>query len=174
PQSFCYTSAATPSIFPLSLHDALPILLRSFVNVDVPFCLSPHTARAVTTPQIVDNVTWVHGAHTLRAGINFRFYIHNDSRGFFGGNVVQPIIRFNQNNRQGNFANIPATGDGTTCSTCANSVDINLLQQGIDELAGIPSRIQQAFLANFSSDTYGATNFANLHARPSVRFLCPG
>src|SRR5205814_4307665 len=83
PQSFCYTSAATPSIFPLSLHDALPILLGSFVNVDVPFCLSPHTARAVTTPQIVDNVTWVHGAHTLRAGINFRFYIHNDSRGFF-------------------------------------------------------------------------------------------
>jgi len=29
----------------------------------------------------VDNVTWIHGKHTLRAGLNFRFYIHNDSRG---------------------------------------------------------------------------------------------
>ena len=140
-------------------------VLGSMLNVDPPYCLSPHTQRAITTRQFVDNITWVHGAHTLRAGINFRFYIHNDSRGFFGGSVVTPIIRFNQNNRQGNFTNIPATGDGTTCATCANSTDINLLQQAIDELAGIPSRIQQAFLANFSNNTYGSTNFATVYTR---------
>ncbi len=135
-------------------------VLGSFLNVDVPFCLSPHTARAVTTPQIVDNVTWVHGAHTLRAGINFRFYIHNDSRGFFGGNVVTPIIRFNRN-RLGNFSAIPS---GTGASA-PNSTDINRLQQAIDELAGIPRSIQQAFLANFGSNTYGSTNFATVYTR---------
>jgi len=135
-------------------------VLGSFVNVDVPFCLSPHTARAVTTPQIVDNVTWVHGAHTLRAGINFRFYIHNDSRGFFGGNVVTPIIRFNRS-RLGNFSAIPS---GTGASA-PNSTDINRLQQAIDELAGIPRSIQQAFLANFGSNTYGRTNFATVYTR---------
>ena len=140
-------------------------VLGSMLNVDPPYCLSPHTQRAITTPQLVDNITWVHGAHTLRAGINFRFYIHNDSRGFFGGSVVTPIIRFNQNNRQGNFTNIPTTGSGATCATCANSTDINLLQQAIDELAGIPSRIQQAFLANFSNNTYGSTNFATVYTR---------
>src|SRR5262249_17874063 len=92
-------------------------------------------------------------------------YIHNDSRGFFGGNVVTPIIRFNQLNRVGNFSNIPATGPGATCPTCANSTDINLLQQAIDELAGIPSRIQQAFLANFNNAAYGSTNFATVYTR---------
>src|SRR2546425_748572 len=140
-------------------------VLGSLLNVDGPYCLSPHTQRAITTPQLVDNITWIHGAHTLRAGINFRFYIHNDSRGFFGGSVVQPIIRFNQNNRQGNFTNIPTTGNGLTCSTCASSTDVNRLQQAIDELAGIPSRIQQAFLANFASGTYGSTNFATVYTR---------
>jgi hypothetical protein len=140
-------------------------VLGSFVNVDPPYCLSPHTQRAITTPQFVDNLTWIHGAHTFRAGINFRFYIHNDSRGFFGGSVVTPIIRFNQPNqlnRVGNFNNIPTTG---SCATCANSTDINLLQQAIDELAGLPSRIQRAFLANFSNDTYGSTNFATVYTR---------
>jgi len=143
-------------------------VLGSMQNVDPPYCLSPHTQRAITTPQIVDNLTWVRGPHTFRAGINFRFYVHNDSRGFFGGNVVTPIIRFNQLNqlnRVGNFNNIPATGSGATCATCANSTDVNLLQQAIDELAGIPSRIQQAFLANFSANTYNSTNFATVYTR---------
>jgi hypothetical protein len=140
-------------------------VLGSMLNVDPPYCLSPHTQRAITTPQIVDNVTWIRGKHTLRAGINFRFYRHNDGRGFFGGSVVDPIIRFNRSNRRGGFKNIPTTGDGTTCPTCPSSTDINRLQQAIDELAGIPSRIQQAFLANFSNNTYGSTNFATVYTR---------
>lgn len=140
-------------------------VLGSMLNVDPPYCLSPHTQRAITTPQIVDNLTWVRGRHTLRAGINFRFYIHNDSRGFFGGNVVTPIIRFNQNNRQVGYTNLPTTGSGATCATCANSTDINLLQQAADELLGVPSRIQQAFLANFASDTYNPTSFATVYSR---------
>src|SRR5215467_1313549 len=98
-------------------------VLGSMLNVDPPYCLSPHTQRAITTPQIVDNVSWIHGAHTVRAGVNFRFYIHNDSRGFFGGNVVTPIIRFNlpnQLNRVVGLNGLPATGSGATCATCAN------------------------------------------------------
>jgi len=75
-------------------------VLGSTLNVDGRTALA-HTQRAITTPQIVDNLTWIHGKHTLRAGVNFRFYIHNDSRGFFGGSVVEPIIRFNRQNRLG-------------------------------------------------------------------------
>jgi len=138
-------------------------VLGSFANVDVPFCLSPHTQRAITAPQVLDNLSWIHGAHTVRSGINFRFYVHNDSRGFFGGNVVEPIDRFIRSLRSGaGFTNIPATGTGPTL---ANSTDINRLRQAILELAGIPSRIQQAFLANFSGNTYGATNFATVYTR---------
>lgn len=139
-------------------------VLGSLLNVDAPYCLSRHTQRAITTPQFVDNITWIHSAHTLRAGINFRFYIHNDSRGFFGGNVVTPIIRFNRRNRLGGFNNFPAQ-IGTDTTTKPNSTDMNRLNQAIDELAGIPSRIQQAFLANFGSDTYGSTNFATVYTR---------
>jgi hypothetical protein len=139
-------------------------VLGSTVNVDLPFCLSPHTERAITTPQIVDNIAWTRGAHTFRAGINFRFYIHNDSRGFFGSSVVEPIIRFNRQNRLGGFNNIPAQ-TGADATTAPNSTDINRLQQAIDELAGIPSRIQQAFLANFANNTYGSTNFATVYTR---------
>jgi hypothetical protein len=134
-------------------------VLGSFVNVDVPYCRSPHTARAITTPQFVDNLSWIHGAHTVRAGINFRFYIHNDSRGFFGGNVVQPIIRFSRN-RDSQF--VTPTGSGASAT---NSTDMNRLKQAIDELVGIPRSIQQAFLADFSSDSFGQTNFATVYTR---------
>jgi len=139
-------------------------VLGSTLNVDGPYCLSPHTQRAITTPQIVDNVTWIHGKHTLRAGVNFRFYIHNDSRGFFGGSVVEPIIRFNRSNRSSGFTNVPGQ-IGADATTKPNSTDINRLQQTIVELLGMPSRIQQAFLANFGSDTYGSTNFATVYTR---------
>ncbi|HTF24480.1 MAG TPA: TonB-dependent receptor [Candidatus Limnocylindria bacterium] len=139
-------------------------VLGSTLNVDGPYCLSPHTQRAITTPQLVDNITWIHGKHTVRAGINFRFYIHNDSRGFFGGSVVEPIIRFNRSNRSSGFTNVPGQ-IGANATTKPNSTDINRLQQTIVELLGMPSRIQQAFLANFGSDTYGSTNFATVYTR---------
>src|SRR5438874_1731076 len=99
-------------------------VLGSFVNIDMPNCLSPHTARAVTAPQFIDNVSWVKGSHTIRTGINFRMYIHNDSRGFFGSNVVTPIIRFNRSNRLGNFNNLPSASTGLA-STRINSTDLN-------------------------------------------------
>src|SRR5215472_4122559 len=87
----------------------------SFQNIASPNCVSPHTARAVTAPQFVDNVSWVHGAHTFRAGINFRLYYHNDSRGFFGSGILAPVVSFNQSLRQGGFNNVPVvcTSPGT-------------------------------------------------------------
>src|SRR5438067_1112542 len=136
-------------------------VLGSTLNVDGPYCLSPHPQRAITTPQLVDNVTWIHGKHTLRAGLNFRFYIHNDSRGFFGGSVVEPIIRFNRSNRSSGFTNVPAQ-IGADPTTKPHSTDINRLEHTNAELLAMPSRIQQAFLANFGSNTYGSTNFATV------------
>lgn len=136
-------------------------VIGSFVNVDAPYCASPHTARAVTTPQFIDNITWTKGAHTFRAGLNFRFYMHNDSRGFFGSSVVTPVVTFNRSNRLGNFNNIPS-GSG---AAAPNSTDINRLNQMIVEMAGIPRRIQQAFFADFNSDTYVNTEFATVYTR---------
>src|SRR5207248_1711871 len=98
------------------------------------------TARAVTTPQVIDNLSWVHGAHAVRAGINFRFYIHNDSRGNFGSAISIADVVFNRT-RLGNFNNLPATIGGDA-ATAPNSADINRLNQAIVELAGVPRSIQ--------------------------------
>ncbi len=136
----------------------------SFQNINSPLCVSPHTQRAVTTPQFVDNLSWIHGAHTVRAGINFRFYIHNDSRGFFGSNALVPAIFFDGSNRPGGFTSIPAQ-IGTNKATAPNSADISRLQQAIAELAGIPYSISQSYYANFAANTYGNPLHATVYTR---------
>ncbi len=130
----------------------------SFINVTGPFCVSPHTQRAVTTPQIIDNLSWSHGAHTFRGGINFRFYYHNDSRGFFGGTVAAPGILFNAATtaRRDTFNNFP---------TGMNSSDSDRLHQTIVELAGLPFSVRQSFQADFNGDKYVATQYATVYSR---------
>ncbi len=126
----------------------------SFLNISSPYCVSPHTARAVTAPQFVDNLSWIHGAHTIRTGFNFRFYYHNDSRGFFGSGILAPVVYFNQSLRPGGFqpSNISSADNAT-------------LQQTIVEMLGIPAGIQQGFQANFSANTYNASRYATVYTR---------
>ena len=126
-------------------------VVGSTKNVDSPYCGSAHTARAVTTPQIIDNVSWSHGAHNLKFGVNFRFYMHNDSRGFFGGNIVDPIITFSRTLRTAGLLNVP-TGSG---SSAPSQSDLNFIQQAAVELLGIPGKLQQAFPADFVHNIYG-------------------
>ncbi len=138
----------------------------SFINIDSPNCVSPHTARAVTAPQFIDNVSYVHGAHTIRTGINFRVYEHNDSRGFFGSGILAPVTFFDQSIRQGGFNNVPSTkGIPNVPGSAPFSGDINTLQQAIVELAGIPAGIQQGYQADFGSNTYNPGRYATVYTR---------
>src|SRR5207248_4574514 len=41
----------------------------SFIGVTTPYLNTPRTARWVTTPQLLDNLSIVHGAHVFRGGI---------------------------------------------------------------------------------------------------------
>ncbi len=107
----------------------------SFINIAAPYCVSPHTQRGVTAPQFIDNLSWIHGAHTFHAGINFRFYVHDDSRGFFGNTILAPGVLFSQSTRQGGFANIPAIIGGNA-STRPSTTDINALQQAMSGSCG--------------------------------------
>jgi hypothetical protein len=132
-------------------------VIGSFRNIASPDCVSPHTQRAVTAPQFIDNLSWVHGAHTIRTGFNFRFYYHNDSRGFFGSGVLTPVVSFNQATRKGNFNNIP--GNINT------RFDLPTLQQAIVEMAGIPAGIQQGFQADFPDNTYNQGLYATVYTR---------
>jgi hypothetical protein len=139
-------------------------LFGSFVNISTPYCISPHTQRAVTTRQVIDNVSKVLGSHTIHAGINFRWYIHNDSRGFFGSKAVVPYVAFSGSQRPGNFNNIPGTIGGDA-ATAPFASDINTLQQAIVETAGIPYLVQQGYLANFSTNQYQTARYATVYTR---------
>src|SRR6266567_3400082 len=54
-------------------------------TISLPFINTPRTARWVTSPQVLDNMSFVHGSHVFRGGLNARFYRHVDQRGQPGG-----------------------------------------------------------------------------------------
>jgi hypothetical protein len=143
----------------------------STTTMTSPYCASAHTARAVTAPQIIDNLSWVHGNHTIRTGINFRFYIHNDSRGFFGSTIAGPGVIFGSA-RIPSFLD-PVTGKPLNTESAAtiranlgiNSTDQTNLYQAIDELAGIPRTVTKSFVADFNANKYLNTPYATVYTR---------
>lgn len=68
---------------------ATPIIL---VNVTDPLSNSFGNKRTINTFQIVDNVSHVIGAHTLRFGTNLRLQQHYDVRGSVAGEDVNPLF----------------------------------------------------------------------------------
>lgn len=141
----------------------------STTEVTPAYCVSPHTQRGVTTPQFIDNLSWVHGNHTIRTGFNFRFYEHNDSRGFFGGTILAPGVVFSGTNRDpfgsgDGWLGLPAAVAGVSGST-PSSVDLGNLKQAIDELAGLPYSLSQSFFADFGGNKYVSTQYATVYTR---------
>lgn len=130
-----------------------------FNNVDLPFNNTPRTERAVTTPQFLDDVSWVKGAHQFKGGFNFRFYQHNDRRGQPGGVNVTPQISFSRTLRPPSGFNTPLLFAAPTETNPAGragiaNTDNNRLFGSINDIMGIPSRLQQLFLGDLNSDAF--------------------
>jgi hypothetical protein len=123
-----------------------------FNNASLPFNNTPRTQRAVTTPQFLDDISWVKGAHQFKGGFNFRFYQHNDRRGQPGGVNVTPQLSFSRTLRVPTGFNTPVIAS-TTRAGIAN-VDNNRLLGSINDILGIPARLQQLFLGDLTSDAY--------------------
>ncbi|MBI3484002.1 MAG: TonB-dependent receptor, partial [Acidobacteria bacterium] len=143
----------------------------SFSNISTPYCNTPHTPRAVSNIQFIDNLSWTKGNHMIRGGFNIRMYRHNDSRGVPGGFNMSPTVVFSQSLRSPFTVQVAPPGTGTcplvgTCvfpgvtngvGTGANqieSADNNRLAQALVEFMGIPARVQQVFQANLSGDVF--------------------
>jgi hypothetical protein len=115
-----------------------------------PFNSTPpiNNLREIRTYQLVDNLSFVSGAHTFRGGINFRFQKHADIRSSVGG--------FNTN-RQVNFSRtvnpVPASFNlpATTGANAINATDRNNFQSAINDLLGRVGAIQQSFVAESDS-----------------------
>jgi hypothetical protein len=123
----------------------------SFTNASLPYINTPRTFRAVTTPQVLDNVSIIHGAHIIRFGANIRLYEHNDQRGQPGGINVTPSLSFSATTRPPAGFNTPALA-GSTAGI--NSTDNTRLLNTINEVMGIPARLSQVFLGDLSADNY--------------------
>jgi hypothetical protein len=124
----------------------------SFANVSLPYINTPRTYRAVTTPQFVDNLNIVRGAHNFRLGANVRLYEHNDQRGQPGGINVTPSLSFSATTRPPAGFNTPAVA--TSSAPGINSTDNSRLLGTINDVLGIPARLGQVFLGDLKSNVY--------------------
>ncbi|HJQ34038.1 MAG TPA: carboxypeptidase regulatory-like domain-containing protein [Pyrinomonadaceae bacterium] len=145
--NFLFTQGEANPSFP----DVNPF---TFFAVSNPYLNTPRTQRAVTVPQILDNLHITRGAHQISTGFNFRFYRHADRRGQPGGVNVTPLLSFDAAIRSPTTSGfvLPATANSTRAGINAN--DATRLQNYINELAGLPSRLSQAFIGNLNEDAF--------------------
>ena len=95
--------------------------------------------RQITTYQLVDNLTWVKGAHTFKGGINFRYQKHEDIRSSVGGQNTNKFVNFSAPTPGANF-NLPAT-------PTIQATDRSRLINTLNVLLGRVGSITQAFVA---------------------------
>lgn len=124
----------------------------TFNNSDVDYTANPRTFRAVNTPQIVENLSYLTGSHIMRFGANFRFYQHNDQRGDVGGTSLTPAISLSRTTRPPIGFNFPALASAATPGIAA--VDLNRLQGMVNDLLGVPAGLTQVFMGDLRSDTF--------------------
>ena len=132
---------------------ANPSELTFTTPVPVQADFSVGNARSIDTWQIVNNLSWLKGAHSFRFGTNMRFQRHTDTRGSVGGANVAPILNFST----GVNTVDPATfGIPTNINT---AFDRPALQGAINFLLGRVGSISQGFVQQGTAYAPGGTTF---------------
>jgi hypothetical protein len=141
-----------------------------FYNFTFNLVTTPNTnvfgnIRALRTYQLVDNFTYVQGAHLLKTGINFRFGRHTDSRSSVSGTQIEGILNFSAgvNNDFTDF-NLPGSG--------INSFDLGRLRSQINDYLGRVGTVSQAFVATQDGSQFEApgTRWTFQHFYPELDF----
>lgn len=136
--NFLFTQAESNPAFP----NVSPI---DYNIISEPYNNTPRTQREVFTPQILDTLSIVSGAHVIGIGFNARFYRHRDRRGQPGGINVTPTISLSAGTR-------PPVGFTTAAGI--NATDNGNLLSTINNLLGIPARISQTFIGDLANDVF--------------------
>ena len=151
-----FTAGLSRFVFLFTQGEANPtwpnVVPYSFANVSLPFINTPRTFRAVTTPQFLDNLTYVRGAHVFKVGINVRMYQHNDQRGQPGGTNVTPSLSFSPTTRPPAGFNTPGVSTATVAGI--NPTDNTRLLGTINDVLGIPATLKQVFLGDVANNTF--------------------
>ena len=112
----------------------------------------PHTIRWNNTPQIVDNFSWIRGAHQLKFGGNIRFNQLNNQNSSGSNNAVPQISLSSSLNPPGAAFGLPTVANATNPGIA--STDNTLLLASINNLLGIPAQLRAVFLSNLNTDAY--------------------
>ncbi len=151
-----FTAGLSRFLFLFTQGEANPtwpnVVPYSFANASLPYINTPRTFRAVTTPQLIDNLTVIRGKHIFRTGLNFRFYQHNDQRGQPGGTNVTPSLSFSASTRPPSGFNTPSVATSSTAGIAAS--DNTRLLGTINDIMGIPARLSQNFLGDISANNF--------------------
>ena len=123
-----------------------PNLPFAFLNVATANTNFSYNARGVRTLQYIDNLTFVHGSHTLKSGINFRFNRHRDDRSNVAGSQIEPLVTLSRTAASFTGFGLPASG-----STGINSNDLTRLQSTIADELGRVGSVSQAFVLDPSN-----------------------
>ena len=121
-----------PFVFPADGLNNIPTIpLQNYVG----------NKRVLTTLQLVDNLTYLHGKHAFKFGTNLRYQRHIDDRGSIGPYDAQPLLFFNPlfapvDSKQ--FA-IPADVNIAT--------DLATVTGAVNAMLGRIGNIQQGFVA---------------------------
>lgn len=115
----------------------------AFINVATPNTNFSYNARGVRTLQYIDNLTMIHGSHTLKSGINFRFNRHRDDRSSVAGSAIEPVVNFSNGSVTVGPFGLPATGN-----TGINTNDLVRLRSTIADLLGRLGSVSQAFVSD--------------------------
>jgi len=115
-----------------------------------------YNARKLRTYQIVDNLSYQHGSHTFRTGINLRLQQHLDDRTAVAGLATSLASNFSTATNTVD----PVTFGLTSLSGLNIANDRPRLQNMINDLLGRVGSVSQAFVA--AGDQYGP---------PGTRFL---
>ena len=120
-----------------------------------PFVYWPGTGREPTEFQILDNVSWVRGAHAFRGGVNARFYYIEQTRGAGNPFGIYPSFTFVRTDApfSGADAQSVVRPDGSTANLTGsgiNATDSNNLNTLYNVLLGRIGKVDQVFYSNGS------------------------
>ena len=126
--------------------------------------------RTITTWQVVDNLSWIHGTHAFKFGTNLRFQKHVDDRSAVAGVLTRARIFLGTN-----INPVPASFGTQTTNTLVPGIagaDRARLDSVINDLLGRVGSINQAFVAiNDNQFGPGRTRFNYAAEYPEYDFF---
>lgn len=146
----------------------------NFYQVTTPRNAYVGNNRFLTTFQVVDNATYVRGAHIFKAGINFRYGREIDERGSIGSlnAVPQVILDANSNGALLNQVDTSLYNTPTAANKINTTYDLPDLYYAINNLLGRVGQLQAGYVAQRDLSAFkpaGTINYMD-HRWPEYDF----